>query len=154
MQAIFQLLLHNEKWWYVIRMAPHTKPLFHSLLPESRQPMDTDTTSDQRDNNRTHPSKEEGDGSWVAAHLLHNDEGAHEEIGNLRDADADNVDEANPYLATLEYGEATNNIDPSVDLCIELGSGNMIDLDKDTNLFLTIDIDPFLVIDSCVDHNS
>jgi hypothetical protein len=31
----------------------------------------------------------------------------------------------------------------------------MIDIDEDTNIFLTIDIDPFLaVIDSYADHNS
>jgi hypothetical protein len=156
MQAIFQPLLHNEKWWYVIPMAPRTKPLFHSLLPESGQPMDTDTTSDQRDNNRTHPSREEVNGSWVAAQLLHNDvEGADLDTGSLLDADADDVDEADPDLApTSEYGEAASNTDPSVDLCIELGSGDMIDIDEDTNIFLTIDIDPFLVIDSYVDHNS
>jgi hypothetical protein len=160
MQAIFQPLLHNEKWWYVIPMAPRTKPLFHSLLPESGQPMDTDhtTTSDQRDNNRTpNPSgREEIDGSWVAAQLLHNDvECAHADTGSLLDADADDVDEADPDLApTSEYDEAASNTDPSVDLCIELGSGDMIDIDEDTNIFLTIDIDPFLVIDSYADHNS
>jgi hypothetical protein len=68
--------------------------------------------------------------------------------------DADNVDEANPDLATSEYGEAASNIDPSVDLSIELDSGDMIDINEDTNIFLTIDIDPFLVIDSYVDYNS
>jgi hypothetical protein len=62
----------DKEWWYVIPMEPRTKPLFHSLLPESGQPaMDTDTTSDQRDNNKTHPCREEVDGSWVAAQLLH-----------------------------------------------------------------------------------
>jgi hypothetical protein len=100
--------------------------------------MDTDTTSDQRDNNRIHPSREEVDGSWVVARLLHNDvEGAHADTGNILDDDAYDVDEA-------------SNIDASVDLCIELASGDMID----TNKFLTIDIDPFLVIDSYADHNS
>jgi hypothetical protein len=33
MQAIFQLVLHNKKWWYVISMAPPTRPVFHTLLP-------------------------------------------------------------------------------------------------------------------------
>jgi hypothetical protein len=116
--------------------------------------MDTDTTSDQRDNNGTHPSREEGEGSWVAAQLLHNDEGAHADTGSLLDANADDVDEADLDLATSEYGEAASNTDPSVDLYIELGSGDMIDIDEDTNIFLTIDIDPFLVIDSYADHNS
>jgi hypothetical protein len=119
-------------------MASSTKPLFHSLLPKSGQPIDTDTTSDQR-----------------ARQFLHNDEGAHEEIGSLlADADADNVDEANLDLATSEYGEATNDNDPSISLCIELGSGLLIDIDEDSNIFLTIDIDPFLVIDSYADQNS
>jgi hypothetical protein len=124
-------------------MTPRTKPLFHSLLLESGQSIDTDTTSDPRDNNRTHPSIEEGDGSWVAAQLLHNDEGAHAEIGSLVDADVNDVNETDADLATLEYGEAASNTDPSVDLYIELGSGDMIDIDEDTNIFLTIDIDPF-----------
>jgi carboxylesterase type B len=143
MQAIFQPLLHSQKWWYVIPMAPRTKPLFHSLIPESGQQIDTDTTSDQR----------------ASAQLLHSDEGAREEIGSLlADADVDNVDEADPDLATSEYGadEAIFNDtdDPSIDLCIELGSGDLIDIDEDTNIFLTIDIDPFLVIDSYADQNS
>jgi hypothetical protein len=56
--------------------------------------------------------------------------------------------------ATSEYGKAASNTDPSVNLCIELGSGNMIDINKDTNIFLIIDVDLFLVIDSNVDHNS
>jgi hypothetical protein len=114
MSAIFQPLLHNEKWGYVIPMASRTKPLFHSLLLESGHPMDTDTTSDRRDNNRTHPSKEEGDGSWAVVQLLHNDEGAHAEIGSLLDADADEyVDEAYLDLATSEYNEVASNTDPS-----------------------------------------
>jgi hypothetical protein len=89
--------------------------------------------------------------------LLHNDvECAHSDTGSLLDADADDVDDADPDLAptTSEYDEATSNTDPSVDLCIELGSGDMIDIDEDTNIFLSIDIDPFLVIDSYADHNS
>jgi hypothetical protein len=91
--------------------------------------------------------------------LLHNDvEGAHADTRSLLDADADDiVDEADPNLApTSEYDEAASNcnIDPSVDLCIELGSGDMIDIDEETNIFLTIDIDLFLVIDSYADHNS
>jgi hypothetical protein len=127
-------------------MAPRTKPLFHSLLPKSGQPMDTDhtTTSDQRDNNRTiYPSdREEVDGSWVVAQLLHNDvECAHADTGSLLDVDVDDVDE-------------DSHIDPSVDLCIELGSGDMINIDENTNIFLTINIDPFIVIDSYADHNS
>jgi hypothetical protein len=32
MQAIFQPILHNEKWWYVIPMAPPTRLVFHTLL--------------------------------------------------------------------------------------------------------------------------
>jgi hypothetical protein len=162
MQAIFQPLEYNEKWWYMILMAPRTKPLFHSLLPESGQLMDTDhtmSTSDQRGNNRTlNPSgREEIDESWVAAQLLHNDvECAHADTGSLLDTDADDVDEADPDLApkSSEYDEAAINTDPSVNLGIELGSGDMIDIDEDTNIFLTINIDPFLVIDSYADHNS
>jgi carboxylesterase type B len=123
-------------------MAPRTKPLFHSLIPESGQQIDTDTTSDQR----------------APVQLLHNDEGADEEIGSLlADADVDNVDEADPDLATSEYGEAIFNdtdVDPSIDLCIELGSEDLIDIDEDTNIFLTIPIDPFLGIDSYADQNS
>jgi hypothetical protein len=159
MQAIFQPLLQNEKWWYVIPVAPRTKPLFHSLLPELRQLMDTDhiTTSDQRDNNRTiYPSgREEVDGSWVAAQFLHNDvECAHADIGSLLDADVDDVDEADVDLVpTSEYDEAASNTDPFVNLCIELGSGDMIDIDEGTNIFLAFDIDLFLVIDSYADHN-
>jgi hypothetical protein len=157
MQAIFQPILHNEKWWYVMRMAPHTKPLFYSLLPETVQvtvdvhnlPMDTDTTSHQRDNNRTHPSRAECDGSWVAVQLLHNDE-AHAKTGSLLDADTDDVDESDPDVAMLEYGEASN-ADASVDLRIELDSEDMIDIDEETNIFLTIDIDPFRVIDFYAD---
>jgi hypothetical protein len=78
--------------------------------------MDTNETSDQRDNNRTHPSREEADGSWVSAQMLHNHEGAHVESGSLLDADAHDVDEADPDLATSKYGEATRNTDPSVNL--------------------------------------
>jgi hypothetical protein len=123
MHAIFQLLQHNEKWWYVIPMASCTKPLFHSLLPESGQLMDRDhttSTSDQRGNNRTlNPSdREEIDGSWVATQLFHNDvECAHADTGSLLDVGADDVD---PDLAptTSEYDEAASNTDPSVDLCI------------------------------------
>jgi hypothetical protein len=88
--------------------------------------------------------------------LLHNDEGAHEESGSLLAADAnvDNVDEADPDLAMSEYGEAIFNDDRSIDLCIDFGSGDLTDIDEDTNIFLTIDIDPFLVIDSYADQNS
>jgi hypothetical protein len=118
--------------------APHTKPLFHSLLPELGQPMYTDTASDQRDNNRTHPSREQGEESWVIVQLLHNDVGAHAKTGSLLDADVDDVGEADPDLATSEYGESSNT-DPFVDLCIELGSWDMIDIDEDTNIFLIID---------------
>jgi hypothetical protein len=100
-------------------------------------------------------SREEGDGSLVAAQLLHNDEGAHAETRSLLDDDADDdVDKVDPDLATSKYAEAASNTDPSVDLCIDLRSGDMIDIDEDTNIFLTINIDPFLVIDSYADHNS
>jgi hypothetical protein len=122
--------------------------------------MDRDHTmmSDQRDNNRTiYPSsREEVDESWVVAQLLHNDvECAHTDTGSLLDADIDDVNEADTDLApTSEYDEAASNTDPSVDLYIELGSGDMIDIDEDKNISLTIDIYPFLVIDSYVDHNS
>jgi hypothetical protein len=110
--------------------------------------MDTDMTSDQRDNNMTHRSRVEGTGLWVAAQLLHNDE-AQIETRSLLHVDND---EPNPDLAT-EYGEPSNT-DASVDLCIELGSWDMIDIDEDTNyIFLTIDINPFLVIDSYAYHN-
>jgi hypothetical protein len=34
------------------------------------------------------------------------------------------------------------------------GRMDMIDIDEDTNIFFTIDIDPFLVIDSYADRNS
>jgi hypothetical protein len=116
---------------------------------------DDDMTSDQRDNNRSvHPSREEGDGSWVVAQLLHKDEGTHVDTRSLLDADTDDVDEVDPDLVTLEYGEVASNTDPSIDLCIELGSGDMIDIDEDTNIFLTIDIDLLLVIDSYASHNS
>jgi hypothetical protein len=120
--------------------------------------MDADMTSDQRDNNRTQPCREEGDGSWVVPQLLHNDKGAHAETRSLLDVETyDVIDEADPNLATLEYGEAASNTDPSgemIKLGIKLGSGEMIDIDKDTNIFLTIDIDLFLVIDSYIDGNS
>jgi hypothetical protein len=78
--------------------------------------------------------------------LLHNDvECAHADTRSLLDADADDVDEADLDLApTLEYDEAASNTDPFADLCIKLGFGDMIDIDKNTNIFLTIDIDPFL----------
>jgi hypothetical protein len=155
MQAIFQPVLHNEKWWYVIPMAPRTKPLFHSLLPKSGQvvdvhnlPMDTDTTSDQRDGNTTHPSRAEGTGSWIVAQLLHNDEA---QIETRSSFDAIEDDEADLDLGTNGKPSNTN---ASVDLYIELGSRDMIDINEDTNIFLTIDIDPFVVIDSYVDHNS
>jgi hypothetical protein len=46
MQAIFQPVLHNEKWWYVIPMAPRTKLIFHSLLPEVGWPVDQGTSVD------------------------------------------------------------------------------------------------------------
>jgi hypothetical protein len=77
---------------------------------ESGQPMDIDMTSDQRDNNRTHPSREEGDGSWVATQFLHNDEGTHAETRSLLDADADDVDEADPNLATLTQMMSTKQL--------------------------------------------
>jgi hypothetical protein len=38
------------------------------------------------------------------------------------------------------------NTDASIDLCIELGSGDIIYIDEYTNILLTIDIDPFLVL--------
>jgi hypothetical protein len=60
-------------------------------------------------------------------------------------------DQADPDLAA---GGEPINIDASIDLCIGLGSGNMIDIDEGTNILLTIDIDSFLVIDSYVDQNS
>jgi hypothetical protein len=61
-----------------------------------------------------------------------------------------------PTMSTklIQYDEAASNTDPSIDLCIELCSGDMIDTDEDTNISLTIDIDPFIVIDSYADHNS
>jgi hypothetical protein len=148
MQGIFQPVQHNEKWWYVIPMAPSTKPLFHSLLPELEQvvnlhlPMDTDTMLDQRDGNTTHPSTAKGTKSWVVVQLLHNDE-AQIETGSLFDAIDDY--EVDPDLAA--DGKPINNTDASVDLCIELGSRDMIHIDEDTTIFLTIDIDTFLVID-------
>jgi hypothetical protein len=52
------------------------------------------------DNNRTHPSREECDGSWVASQLLDNDEGSHADTGSLLDADTDYVDEADLDLPT------------------------------------------------------
>jgi hypothetical protein len=116
--------------------------------------MNTDTMSDHRDNNRTHPSREEGDKSWVVVQLHHNDEGAHAETGSLLDADADDVDEADLDLAMSEYDEAASNTDPSVDLCIELGFRNMIDIDEDTSILHTINIYPFFIIHSYADHNS
>jgi hypothetical protein len=48
-----------------------------------------------------------------------------------------------------------DDIDSSLlDLCIEIGSGDMIDVDKDNSLDLLIDIDPFLVIDNFLDQHS
>ena len=99
MQVIFQPVLHNEKWPYMIPMAPCTKPLFHSLLLELGQvdvhlPMDTDTSV-----STTHPSIAEGTGahpSWVAAQLFDNDL-AQIETGSLFDV-VDN-DDADPDLA-------------------------------------------------------
>jgi hypothetical protein len=86
--------------------------------------------------------------SWIAAQLLHIDQ-AEFETGSLFD-DVDD-DEADIDLAA--DGEPINT-DAFIDLCIELGSGDMIEIDEDTNILLTIDIDPFLVIDSYVDQNS
>jgi hypothetical protein len=42
----------------------------------------------------------------------------------------------------------------SIDLCIEIGYGDMIDVDDDGSLDLFIDIDPFLVIDNFVHQHS
>jgi hypothetical protein len=80
--------------------------------------------------------------------LLHSDQ-AKFETRSLFDDVYD--DEADPNLATDDERINTN---ASIDLCIELGSKDMIDIDEDTNILLTIDIDPFLVIDSYVDQNS
>jgi hypothetical protein len=131
-------------------MAPRTKPLFHSLLPELGQvdvhlPTDTDM-SNQRDGNTTHPSTTDSTGaspSWVAARLLDSNQA---EIGILFD-DADNNQAHQDLVADCE----PINTDASIDLCIELGSRDMIDINEDTNILLTIHIDLFLVIDSYVD---
>jgi hypothetical protein len=122
MQAIFQPVLHNEKWWYVIPMAPRTKPLFQSLLPELGQ-VDvhflTDTyTLDQRNDNTMHPSIAKGTGvgpSWVATQLLYSDQ-TQIETGNLFDVVDD--DEGDPDLAA---DSKPVNTDAFVDLCIKLG---------------------------------
>jgi hypothetical protein len=41
----------------------------------------------------------------------------------------------------------------SIDLCIEIGFGDMIDVDEDGCLDLFIDIDPFLANDNFVDQH-
>jgi hypothetical protein len=136
-------------------MAPRTKLLFHSLLLELGQvdvhlSMDTDT-SDQRDGNTTHPSTTDSIGagpSWVVAQLLNIDQ-TEFETGSLYD----DIDDDQGDLDLATDGESINT-DASTDLCIELGFEDMIDIDEDTNKLLTIDIDPFLVIDSYVDQNS
>jgi hypothetical protein len=102
-------------------------------------------TLDQRDGNITHPSTAEGTRSWVATQLLPNDE-AKIETGSLLDVVDDH--EADPDLVV---DDELINTNASVDLCIELGSGDMIDIDEDANMFLTIDIDSFLLINSYAD---
>jgi hypothetical protein len=133
-------------------MAPRTKPLFYSLLPELGQvnihlPTDTDM-SDQRDDNTTHPSTVDSigaDPSWVVVRLLNSDQVEFETRSLFADVDDDQAD-----LDLATDGKPINT-DASIDLCIELGSGDMIDIDEDTNILLTIDNDPFLVIDFYVD---
>jgi hypothetical protein len=58
-----------------------------------------------------------------------------------------------PQGSIIVEGNGFTMID-SINLCIKLSSGDMIDINKDTNIFLTIDIDQFLVIDSHANHNS
>jgi hypothetical protein len=71
--------------------------------------------------------------------------------------DIDNVeaaifDDADSDEANQDLANESINTDASLDLCIELGSRDMIDIDKDANL--SIDIDLFFVIDAYVDQNS
>jgi hypothetical protein len=50
--------------------------------------------------------------------------------------------------------QATMDDSASIDLCIEIGSRDMIDIDADETLDLFIDIDPFTVIDNFVEQHS
>jgi hypothetical protein len=67
------------------------------------------------------------------------------EVAIFDDADSDQADQANLRHESIKT-------DVCIDLCIELGSGDMIDIDQDANL--SMDIDPFVVIDAYVNQNS
>jgi hypothetical protein len=84
--------------------------------------------------------------SWVVESLQ--DYQVQSETGSLFDNVVD--DEVNLDLAMDGKPINTN---ASVDLCIELGSGDIIDIDEDTNILLTIDINLFLIIYSYVHKN-
>jgi hypothetical protein len=65
----------------------------------------------------------------------------------------DGIFNADNDHADHERVDRSINIDASLVLCIELGSGDMINIDEDTNVL--VNIDPFLVVDAVyVDYNS
>ena len=127
LQAIFQPVLHNEKWWYVIPMVPRTRPVFHTLLLADSNMAALDSVAD------ADPKRFDDD------ECLQNVDYNHDDVQNDPDLQAEDVDDIDSS---------------SLDLCIEIGSGDMIDVDEDGSLDLFIDIDPFLVIDNFVDQHS
>jgi hypothetical protein len=99
--------------------------------------MDIDT-SGKRDDNTTHPSTVDSTRagpSWVTVQLLNSDQAEFESWSLFDDIDDDQAD------PNLLVGGEPINIDAFIDLCIELGSGDMIDIDANTNILLTINID-------------
>jgi hypothetical protein len=48
-KVIFQSLLNNEKWWYMIAMAPCIRLVFHTLLPANSNMAGLDPVADADD---------------------------------------------------------------------------------------------------------
>jgi hypothetical protein len=76
----------------------------------------------------------------------------------LQNVDDDHDDNRGPATANEDVENdldwATMDDSASINLYIEIGSRDMIDVDEDRSLDLFIDIDPFLAIDNFVDQHS
>jgi hypothetical protein len=76
----------------------------------------------------------------------------------LQNFDDDHDEDRGPATADEDIendpDRATMDDSVSIDFCIEIGFGDMIDVDEDGSLDLFIDIDPFLAIDNFVEQHS
>jgi hypothetical protein len=76
-------------------------------------------------------------------------------LDDINDVEAAIFDDVDSDQVDQDLANESININASIDLCIELGSRDLIDIDEDANIFLTIDFyDSFLVVDSYVNQNS